>query len=179
MKKNFLKSVFAAASMIDLNAPKASEPLKVGDAAPLFSAKMQDGKDFDLQTRKGKWTVLFFYPKADTPGCTKQACAFRDSVDVIRTQGADIFGVSADTVEEQIAFHQKYKMKFNLIADSDAKVISAYGTKMPLLKLSKRWTFIIDPELKVRSIRKDVEPLLDAKKVSEDIARLKAASPTK
>lgn len=176
MKKNILKSVFAAASMIDLNSASAAEPLKVGDTAPLFSAKTQDGKDFELQSRKGQWTVLFFYPKADTPGCTKQACAFRDSVELIRKQGADIFGVSGDTVEDQAAFHQKYKMKFNLIADPDAKVIAAYGTKMPLLKISKRWTFIIDPELKVRSIRKDVEPLLDAKKVSEDIERLQASA---
>lgn len=174
MKKNILKSVFAVASMIDLNSAVAAEPLKVGDPAPLFSAKTQEGKDFDLQARKGQWTVLFFYPKADTPGCTKQACAFRDSVDIIRKQGADIFGVSGDTIEEQAAFHKKYKMKFDLIADPQAKVMTAYGSKMPLLKVSKRWTFIIDPELKVRSIRKDVEPVLDAKKVSEEIARLQA-----
>lgn len=174
-KKNFLTTVFTLASLVDFRPAAAVEPLAVGDAAPTFTAQTQTGENFDLQSRKGQWTVLFFYPKADTPGCTKQACAFRDSVDKIRSQGADIFGVSADTVEAQAAFHKKYKMKFNLIADPDAKIISQYGTKMPVLKVSKRWTFIIDPELKVRSIRKDVEPLLDAQKVSEEIARLKTA----
>lgn len=172
MKKNVLKTALTMATLIDFNPAFAAEPLKVGDPAPVFAAKTQEGKDFELQSRKGQWTVLFFYPKADTPGCTKQACAFRDSVDLIRKQGADIFGVSADSVEDQAAFHKKYKMKFDLIADPDAKIINSYGTKMPLLKISKRWTFIIDPELKIRSIRKDVEPLLDAKKVSEELASL-------
>ncbi len=174
MKKGILSTVLTLASLIDLRTAGAGEPLEVGAKAPTFTAQTQAGQTFDLQSRKGQWTVLFFYPKADTPGCTKQACAFRDSVDKIRAQGAEIYGVSADTVEAQAAFHKKYKMKFDLIADPDAKIISQYGTKMPVLKVSKRWTFIIDPELKVRSIRKDVEPLLDAQKVSEEIARLKS-----
>lgn len=174
MKKGILSTVFTLASLVDFKPAAAGAPLTVGASAPLFTAKTQSGQDFDLKSRKGQWTVLFFYPKADTPGCTKQACAFRDSVDKIRKQGADIFGVSADTVEAQSAFHAKYKMKVDLLADPDAKIISLYGTKMPALKISKRWTFIIDPDLKIRSIRKDVEPLLDAQKVSEEIAQLQA-----
>lgn len=176
MKKGVLSTVLTLASLVDFKPAMAGEPLKVGAPAPLFTAKTHSGQTFDLQSRKGQWTVLFFYPKADTPGCTKQACAFRDSVDKIRKQGADVFGVSADTVEAQAAFHTKYKMKFDLLADPDAKIIGLYGTKMPVLKVSKRWTFIIDPELKVRSIRKDVEPLLDAQKVSEEIAQLQTKS---
>ncbi len=155
----------------------AAALLKVGDSAPLFEAKTHDGKDFKLGDRKAKgWTVLFFYPKADTPGCTKQACAFRDSIKAIREQGAEVFGVSADTVENQAKFHEKYHLTFPLIADPDAKILKAYGTKMFGLSLSKRWTFIIDPELKIRAIDDKVDPVMDAKKVGQQLADLQGKS---
>lgn len=147
--------------------------LKVNDPAPLFVAKMQDGKDFDLKARKGQWTVLYFYPKAGTPGCTKQACAFRDNIDKIRAQGADVFGVSADTVEEQAEFHKTHHLNFNLIADPEDHVIDLYGTKMADKKLSKRWTYIVDPDLKIRVIAKDVDPVVDSEKIAEQISKLK------
>jgi len=147
--------------------------LKINDEAPLFKGKTQSGAEFDLASRKGKWTVLFFYPKADTPGCTKQACAFRDSIDKLHAEGAEVYGISANTVEDQAAFHKKYHLKFDLIADAKSEVIKMYGTKMPVVSLSKRWTFIIDPDLKIRSIRKDVDPVMDAKKTAEEIAFLK------
>jgi len=147
--------------------------LKVGDPAPVFTAKTQDGKDFDLASRKGQWTVLYFYPKAGTQGCTKQACAFRDSIEKIHAQGAEVYGVSADSVEDQKAFSDKHKLNFTLLADPDDKVVNLYGSKMPVLKMSKRWTFILDPELKIRVIEKDVDPSLDAEKVANQIATLK------
>lgn len=149
--------------------------LKVNDAAPVFKSKTQDGKEFDLSTRKGTWTVLYFYPKADTPGCTKQACAFRDNIKKIRNQGAEVYGVSADTVEDQAAFHKKHALNFPLIADADGKVVELYGSKMPAVKLSKRWTFIIDPDLKIKAIEKDVDPAFDSQRVADQIAQLKTA----
>lgn len=150
----------------------ASE-LKVGELAPLFSVKTHEGKDFDLASRKGQWTVLYFYPKAETPGCTKQACAFRDNINKIRSEGADVFGISADTVKDQAAFHENHKLNFTLLADADGKIVKLYGAKMPLLNLSKRWTFIVDPELKIRSIDKDVDPAFDSQKVADLIVKLK------
>jgi peroxiredoxin Q/BCP len=152
---------------------RAATELKPGDAAPLFTAKTQNGEVFDLAARKGQWTVLFFYPKAGTPGCTKQVCAFRDSVKTIRAEGADVFGISADTVEAQAAFHKEHQLAFTLLADPDGKVIEAYGTKMPRAPMSKRWTFIIDPELTIRQVQHDVDPALDAQRVAAEIARLK------
>ncbi|QDK36912.1 peroxiredoxin [Bdellovibrio sp. NC01] len=149
--------------------------LKVGDPAPLFSAKTQENKDFNLADRKGQWTVLYFYPKAGTPGCTKQACAFRDSIQKIREQGADVFGISADSVEAQAGFHKEHHLNFTLLADPEDKVVNLYGSKMPLLKMSKRWTFILDPELKIRGIQKDVDPVMDAERVAKEIATLKAS----
>lgn len=148
--------------------------VKVGDTAPVFSATTHEGATFDLASRKGNWTVLFFYPKADTPGCTKQACAFRDNIKKIRSLGGEVFGISADTVAEQAAFHKKHQLNFTLLADPDSKIVSLYGTKMPVVKMSKRWTFILDPELKVRAIDKDVDPILDADKVAKKIATFKA-----
>jgi len=148
---------------------------KVGDPAPGFVRQTHEGKDFDLAGRKGQWTVLFFYPKAGTPGCTKQVCAFRDNIEKIRAQGAEVVGISADTVEAQAAFHKQHKLTYTLLADPDDKVIESYGSKMPLMKMSKRWTFIIDPDLKIRAIEKDVDPVLDAARVAGELTRLQAA----
>lgn len=151
----------------------AAEP-KQFDAAPLFKTQTQDGKEFDLASRKNSWTVLYFYPKAGTPGCTKQACAFRDAIDQIHQQGAEVFGISADTVAEQAAFHKEHHLNFTLLADPEGKVIKMYGTKMDDKNLSKRWTFIIDPQLKIRWVEKDVDPALDAQRVAAEIKKLKA-----
>jgi len=148
-----------------------AQELKVGDAAPLFTVKNQDGKDFSLESRRGKgWTVLFFYPKAGTPGCTKEACAFRDAIDKIRAQKGEVFGISSDTVKNQKEFHSEHALRFDLLADSEMEVIRKYGAKMPILSMAKRWTFILDPELKIRSFTPDVDPMLDATRVANEIA---------
>lgn len=144
--------------------------LKVGDPAPNFTAKTHEGKDFELNSQKGHYTVLYFYPKAGTPGCTKQACAFRDNIKKIKDLGAEVYGISADSVEDQMAFHKKHSLLFTLLADPDDKIIGAYGSKMPLLKMSKRWTFVLDQNLVIRSIQKDVDPTLDAQQVADLIA---------
>ncbi len=148
--------------------------LKLGSPAPQFSTQTQDAKTFKLSDQKGQWTVLYFYPKAETPGCTKQACAFRDSINVIRAEGADIYGVSSDTVEQQAAFHKNHNLNFTLLADPDSKIIEMYGSKIPTMKMSKRWTFIIDPDLKIQNIEKDVDPAKDAERVAKQIQTLKA-----
>jgi peroxiredoxin Q/BCP len=154
------------------SAVEAAE-LKVNDPAPAFTLKNQDGTDFDLKSRAGQWTVLYFYPKAETPGCTKQACAFRDNIKKIRAQGAEVYGISGDTVEKQAGFHKSQRLNFDLLADPDAKVIEQYGAKMPMVAMSKRWTFIVNPELKIVSIDKDVDPVVDSEKIADQIAELK------
>lgn len=150
--------------------------IKLNDSAPLFTVKTHNGTDFDLNSRKGKWTVLYFYPKAGTPGCTKQACAFRDGIQKIRDLGAEVYGISTDTVEDQAKFHKEQSLNFDLLADADAKITKLYGSKMPVVKVSKRWTFVIDPELKIRNVMKDVDPVLDSERVASEIAKLKAVS---
>jgi peroxiredoxin Q/BCP len=152
--------------------------LEAGQPAPRFTAKTQDGTDFDLASRTGKWTVLYFYPKAGTPGCTKEASAFRDNIALIRDQGADVLGISTDTVESQAAFHKEQQLVFTLLADPDGAVTEQYGAKMPILTMAKRWTFIIDPTLTIRLVERDVDPAMDAQRVASEIARLKDTSAT-
>ncbi len=169
----FLKTISACVLLIFMGFGATATDLKINDTAPLFKTKNQDGKDFDMSSRKGNWTVLYFYPKAGTPGCTKQACAFRDSINKIRSPDTDVFGISTNSVTEQAAFYKEHHLNFSLLADEGGKISGAYGTKMPLVTIAKRWTFIIDPQLKIRKIEKDVDPALDAEKVAAMLAELK------
>jgi len=154
-----------AASLFVSATRAAAAELKPGDPAPAFTARTDQDRTFDLQERKGKWTVLYFYPKSGTPGCTKQACAFRDDMEAIRKLGAEVFGLSRDSVQSQRKFSLKHKLPFTLLADPEGKVINAYGTA-GLLGYSKRWTFIVGPDLSIRWMRKDVDPVLDAQEVA-------------
>lgn len=166
----------AALLLIAPLAATRAEPIQAGQPAPRFQLLSQDGTTLDLASRAGKgWTVLYFYPKAGTPGCTTQACAFRDSIKAIRDLNADVFGISTDAVEDLAAFHRKYRLNFTLLSDPDAKVTEAYGVKLPVLNMAKRWTFILDPALTVRHINDQVDPALDAQKVAETLKRLQAA----
>jgi thioredoxin-dependent peroxiredoxin len=173
MKRLVVASLLATLVGLVTGTEGKAADLNVGDTAPSFKAKDQDGAEFNLESRKGQWTVLFFYPKAGTPGCTKQACAFRDNIKKVREQGAEVYGISADTVDAQKKFHKEHQLNFTLIADPDDAIIKQYGTKMPVLSMSKRWTFILDPELKIRWIEKDVDPVLDSIRTAEKIAELK------
>lgn len=172
-----MKSLSVLASLLSIfsSSGQAAPDLKIEDPAPVFSVKTQDGVDFNLNSRKGQWTVLYFYPKAETPGCTKQACTMRDNIEKIRAQGADVFGISIDTVEAQSAFHKNHKLNFTLLADADGKITNQYGVKMPVMNMAKRWTFILDPNLKIRMIQKDVDPVADSLKTADVIAKLKAS----
>lgn len=147
--------------------------IKVGDPAVSFKLQTHTGENFDLQSRKGKWTVLYFFPKAETPGCTKQACSFRDNIKKIRAHDAEVFGISTDTVKNQAAFVKNHALNFTLLADHQGEVTKAYGAKVPLMNMSKRWTFIIDPQLIVRDIARDVDPITDAERVAKTINELK------
>ena len=169
----FLMAALLLISTLMITETTFANDLKINDMAPLFKAKNQAGVEFDLASRKGKWTVLYFYPKAGTPGCTKQACAFRDSVKKIRDLGAEVYGISTDTIEDQAKFHKEHHLSFDLLADPEAKVTELYGAKMPVVKVAKRWTFIIDPQLKVKNVLRDVDPAVDSERVVDEIKKLK------
>ena len=153
--------------------PAFAKSLKVGDTAPAVQLKNQNGETFTLQSNKGKsWTILYFYPKAGTPGCTKQACAFRDAADKIRAKNTQVYGVSTDSVEKLSAFHKEHQLTFPLLSDADATVTEKFGVKFPVVKIAKRWTFVIDPELKIRHINYKVDPLLYAKQMIAVVDKL-------
>lgn len=124
--------------------------LKAGDQAPNFSAKDQDGNLHQLKDYKGKKLVVFFYPKASTPGCTAEACNLRDNWSTFQKKGYDILGVSADSPKRQQNFKTKYELPFPLLADEDKTVIEAFGVWGPKKFMGKeydgihRTTFVID-----------------------------------
>jgi peroxiredoxin Q/BCP len=101
--------------------------VKPGQKAPDFTVKDESGKTVKLSDFKGRKVVLYFYPKDDTPGCTKEACNFRDGMDTLRKQGAAVLGVSADSVESHKKFKEKFDLNFPLLADTDRKIIEDYG----------------------------------------------------
>lgn len=101
--------------------------LKEGSKAPDFTAKDQDGKKIKLSDYKGKRVVLYFYPKDDTPGCTKEACSFRDADDVFNSKGIKVFGISTDDEKSHQKFISKFQLPFDLLADTDKKIVEKYG----------------------------------------------------
>jgi peroxiredoxin Q/BCP len=118
-----------------------SPRLEVGDTAPAFNLPDADGKTVKLSDFKGRRVIVYFYPAASTPGCTKQACSLRDSYEALTEKNVRIFGVSADREAGQKAFKEKYKLPFELLADEDAKVIDAFGVPKTL-GFAKRQAFL-------------------------------------
>lgn len=148
----------------------------VGSAAPEYRLQDQKGKWHSLADRKGEWTVLYFYPKDFTPGCTTQVCTFRDDIIALRKAGAEVFGVSLDDVKSHAEFAEKYHVPFALLSDADQSVAKAYGVLTSKLGMSyaRRETFLIDPAGLVAKRYKDVDPKENSAQVQADLARLKA-----
>ncbi len=101
--------------------------LKEGDKAPDFTSKNQDGKEIKLSDYAGKKVVIYFYPKDDTPGCTKEACSFRDADDIFNSKGIKVFGVSTDDEKSHQKFISKFQLPFDLLADTDKSIVESYG----------------------------------------------------
>lgn len=122
----------------------SKEPLSVGATAPGLSVTLDDGSEVDLAEvfREGP-VLLFFYPKADTPGCTKQACNLRDHRESVEKAGITVFGVSRDTVEKQAAFRKKYGLPYRLVADPDGRLGEAFGVGGYLGMVYKRQSFLV------------------------------------
>jgi len=126
--------------------------LKEGDKAPDFTATDQNGKTVSLSDYKGKTVVLYFYPKDDTPGCTAEACDFRDNYQFLSSQGYEVIGVSTDDEKSHKKFETKYSLPFTLIADNDQQIVNSYGVWVEKNMYGKKYmgtqrtTFIIDPE---------------------------------
>ena len=132
--------------------------LKVGDKAPDFTTKDQNGEKVKLSNFKGQKVVLYFYPKDDTPGCTKEACSFRDADDVYRSKGIKVFGVSTDDEKSHQKFISKFQLPFDLLADTDKNIVEKYGVWGEKSMYGKKYmgtlrkTFLIDEKGKIAHI---------------------------
>jgi peroxiredoxin Q/BCP len=138
--------------------------LVVGAKAPSFSAPDQSGKIVSLADFKGKTVVLYFYPKDDTPGCTVEACSFRDEHAAFKKKGAVVIGVSPDNAKKHMAFIEKFSLPFTLLSDADHKICEAYKTWVEKSMYGKKYigversTFVIGPDGKLTAIYRKVKP---------------------
>ncbi|MFI5301250.1 MAG: peroxiredoxin [Polyangiales bacterium] len=139
--------------------------------APAWTAQDQNGKSRSLSEFAGKPVVLYFYPKDDTPGCTKEACAFRDAWTKLQATGAQIVGVSLDGVASHAEFVKKYTLPFVLVADTDGKIADAYGVKRTM-GYDARVTFVIDRTGTILKVFPDVDPAIHADEVLTVLAGL-------
>ncbi len=148
--------------------------LKEGDIAPNFTAKDQNGKEVSLSDFKNQFVILYFYPKDDTPGCTAEACSYRDNYQNLQTLGFEVIGISTDDEKSHKKFEQKHDLPFTLIADTDQKIVNDYGVWVEKNMYGKKYmgtarkTFLIDKEGKVARIISKV----DTKNASQQLLDL-------
>lgn len=144
--------------------------LTEGNRAPDFELSDHRGEPVRLSDYRGQRVVLYFYPKADTPGCTKEACSFRDAYDELEEQGVAVFGVSTDSVDELEAFAKKYGLPFRLLADPDGEVAEAYESLASGTPVAHRNTFVINEEGQIASVYEGVSPEGHAEEILRDEA---------
>jgi peroxiredoxin Q/BCP len=154
----------------------AAEPPKAGDKAPLIEGKDQDGKTWKLADVVGKKVVLlYFYPKDDTPGCTKEACGFRDRIEDLKKENVEVIGVSFDSGESHQKFIAKYKLNFPLLADTDGKITDAYGAKMKDRNMARRVSFLIGLDGQIAHVTDTMNADTHLAEMKDAIDKLKKA----
>ncbi len=146
--------------------------------APDFSLPDQDGREHTLSRYRGQWVLLYFYPKDDTAGCTKEACSIRDAFPNFQSLNIKVIGVSVDSVESHKEFAEKYKLPFTLLADTNKKVVTRYGVWADKKFMGREYegtlrsSFLIDPTGMIEKIYTDVKPEKHAEEVLRDLKRL-------
>ena len=149
--------------------------LKEGDMAPEFTAPTNDGGKVSLSDFKGRNVILYFYPRDNTPGCTKEACAFRDEFAAFKKKGAVVLGVSTDSPKSHDKFVEKYKLPFTLLADEGKEIVQAYGVWGPKKFMgmkfigTHRMTFLIGPDGRIKKIWPKVKPADHAQDVLAEL----------
>lgn len=150
--------------------------LEVGQSAPDFKLADQHGKMHSLSDFHGKWLALYFYPKDDTPGCTKQACTFRDGLQELADLGAEVIGISVDDTNSHADFAKKYHLQFPLLADTAAEIAARYHSliNLGIVRFARRNTFLIDPQGKIARIYLSASAAQNSKEVIKDLKQLQA-----
>jgi peroxiredoxin Q/BCP len=169
-------SVMSAAALLVGGAWSLAEQVQTGDPAPDFELKDQSGQLHSIEDYRGKWVALYFYPKDDTPGCTTEACEFRDNVFAFKNLNCQILGVSLDDMESHKEFAEKYSLPFPLLADTAGSTADAYGVKSKYMGMSvaKRQTFLIDPDGNIAKHYEKVDPDTHSQQVLADLEKLGA-----
>jgi peroxiredoxin Q/BCP len=153
---------------------QAGDPPEVGSAAPGFKLQDQNGDWHDLQDYQGKWLAVYFYPKDDTPGCTTEACNFRDNIFAFKAIGAEVVGISVDDVDSHKEFSTKYKIPFILLADVGGTTSESYGVlrDYKMMQIASRQSFLVDPKGVIVKHYAEVDPETHTQQVLEDLEAL-------
>jgi thioredoxin-dependent peroxiredoxin len=152
---------------------RAADLPKVGDKAPAFEAKDQDGKDWKSSDLVGKQVVLlYFYPKDDTPGCTKEACGFRDTMADLKKDKVQVLGVSFDSAESHQAFIAKHSLNFPLLVDTDGKIADLYGTRATGRNVDRRISFLIGLDGRIVHVTNTPSADVHLSEMKEAVAKL-------
>jgi len=148
--------------------------IQLGQSAPDFTLMDQHNKQHTLSDYQGQWVVVYFYPKDDTPGCTTEACSFRDAINHIIAKRAVVFGISLDDVESHQKFSKKNNLPFSILSDADGKVAKQYDSLGDywVIKFAKRNSFIVNPAGDIVKIYKGVDPQTHVQKVLKDLSTL-------
>lgn len=147
---------------------------KVGQLAPDFSLPDQEGTLHKLSDYRGKWTLVYFYPKDDTPGCTMEACAFRDNFPAFEKLDIVVLGISVDSVKSHGKFAARHRLPFTLLSDENKEVVREYGVwgKRKFVGLTRRMSFLVDPDGRVAKVYEKVRPGAHAEEVLADLREL-------
>ena len=168
--------LFLVSFVIPGYAANAADQVSVGDMAPEFELSDQDGQLHSLEDYRDQWVVLYFYPKDATPGCTTEACEFRDNIYAFKAINAQILGVSLDDVESHQKFAENLSLPFPLLADTEGEAADAYGvkTKMFGMTVARRETFLIGPDGTIAKHYEKVDPAEHSQQVLADLKDLGA-----
>jgi len=170
--------LYLALALLPGSPTLADGGVEIGAPAPEFELPDQDGQLHSLEDYRDQWVVLYFYPKDETPGCTTQACEFRDNIFAFRKLNAQILGVSLDDVESHKKFSENHGLPFPLLADTEGTTADAYGVKTKMMgwTVAKRQTFIVDPDGNIAQHYAKVDPDEHAAEVLADLEALRAGA---
>ena len=173
MKIALLVALLLLLAFFALRLRATQDAPQVGALAPEFSLPDQQGRAQRLSDFRGQWVVLYFYPKDETPGCTKEACAFRDDWQALTALNAQVIGVSLDDAQSHAQFANKHRLPFLLLSDAGGAVVERYGALMNLvvMKLAKRHTYLIAPDGKIAQVYRNVDPGGHSREIIEFLKR--------
>ena len=168
-----LAAFILGAAFLSAGAAEPATLPKVGDKAPLIEGKDQDGKQWKLnQAVAKKIVLLYFYPKDDTPGCTKEACGLRDRMGDLKKDNVEVIGVSFDSGESHQKFISKYNLNFPLLADTDGKIADAYGVRMAGKNMARRVSFLIGKDGKIAHVTDNPKAEVHLEEMKDAVAKL-------